>query len=56
VEALAGDTYFAAPEDVKKYHAAFDGMRDFALNADQSIGYLQSFATRIEQYLGALVD
>lgn len=51
VESLAGDTYFAAAEDVSRFSSAFEEMRRLALNAQESISYLQWFASHVEQFL-----
>ena len=51
VESLAGDTYFAAPEDVARYTKAFEGMRALALDAQESVDYLQWFANEVDRFL-----
>jgi hypothetical protein len=51
VESLAGDTYFSDPDDVGLYTAAFEGMRNFALNARESVDYLGLLAEDLERYL-----
>ena len=51
VESLAGDTYFAAPEDVARYAAAFEGMQGIALGAEESISYLGWFAEEVDRFL-----
>ncbi len=51
VESLAGDTYFSAPQDVRIYMSAFEGMRKFALNARESAAYLSSLAGDLERYV-----
>jgi transcriptional regulator with XRE-family HTH domain len=51
VEALAGDTYFSAPEDVQQYSRAFETMQNFALSEDETVGYLRSLAEDIERYV-----
>ena len=51
VESLAGDTYFAAPEDVAVYTAAFEGLQGIALNGEESISYLRWFAEDVDRFL-----
>lgn len=51
VESLAGDTYFAAPQDIALYNSTFDGMQGLALSAQESISYLQWFGNDVERFL-----
>ena len=51
VESLAGDTYFAAPEDVALYTTAFEGLQGIALNGEESISYLRWFAEDVDRFL-----
>jgi transcriptional regulator with XRE-family HTH domain len=52
VEAPTGDVYFSAEEDIARYSELFAGLQGVALNPDQSVEYLRSFAADIERYVG----
>jgi transcriptional regulator with XRE-family HTH domain len=51
IESLAGDTYFAASEDIALYNSTFDRMQDLALGVPESISYLQWFGDDVERFL-----
>lgn len=51
VESVAGDTYFAAPDDVALYRTVFESMQGVALNAEDSLSYLKWFAEDVDRFL-----